>query len=76
MIESLLDAERPGMRERIDASTNNLTKQLMCYLIALDLNDEDMMFRATGKKLDTIRKYHKECEDLMAGNGWGEGSRW
>lgn len=76
MIESLLDAERPGMRERIDASTNNLTKQLMCYLIALDLNDEDMMFRATGKKLDTVRKYHKECEALMAGSDWGEGSRW
>lgn len=72
MLTTLLDEECPGIRERIDALTPNTTKQVMCYLIALDLNDEDMMFRATGKKLDTIRKYHKECEALMAGNEWGE----
>ena len=65
MIETLLDAECPGMRERIDALTNNLTKQLMCYLIALDLNDEEMMFRASCKKLQTVQRYRKECEELM-----------
>ena len=41
------------------------TKQLMCYLIALDLNDEEMMFRVTGKKLQTVQRYLKECEELM-----------
>ena len=65
MIEALLDEECPGMRERVDALTNNPTKQLMCYLIALDLNDEEMMFRVTGKKLQTVQRYRKECEELM-----------
>ena len=65
MIEALLDEECPGMRERIDALTNNPTKQLMCYLIALDLNDEEMMYRASCKKLQTVQRYRKECEELM-----------
>ena len=67
MIEALLDEECPGMRERIDALTNNPTKQLMCYLIALDLNDEEMMYRASCKKLQTVQRYRKECEELMGG---------
>ena len=65
MIEALLDAERPGMRERIDALTNNPTKRMMCYLIALKLNDEEMMYRASGKRLDTIRRYRKECREVV-----------
>ena len=65
MIEALLDAERPGMRERIDALTNNPTKRMMCYLIALELNDEEMMYRASGKRLDTIRRYRKECREVV-----------
>ncbi len=67
MIEALLDEECPGMCERIDALTNNPTKQLMCYLIALDLNDEEMMYRASCKKLQTVQRYRKECEELMGG---------
>ena len=65
MIEALLDEVCPAMRQRIDNMTNNLTKQMMCYLIALDLNDEEMMYRATRKKLETIRRYHRECQLLM-----------
>lgn len=65
MIEALLDEVCPAMRQRIDNMTNNLTKQMMCYLIALDLDDEEMMYRATRKKLETIRRYHRECQLLM-----------
>ncbi len=65
MIEALLDEVCPAMRQRIDNMTNNPTKQMMCYLIALELDDEEMMYRATRKKLDTIRRYYKECEELM-----------
>jgi hypothetical protein len=53
------------MRRRIDNMTNNLTKQMMCYLIALELDDEEMMYRATRKKLETIRRYHRECQLLL-----------
>ena len=65
MIEALLDEVCPAMRQRIDNMTNNLTKQMMCYLIALELDDEEMMYRATRKKLETIRRYHRECQLLM-----------
>lgn len=65
MIEALLDEEYPEMRERIDALTNNPTKQMMCYLMTLGLNDEEMMYRASCKKLQTIRRYHRECQLLM-----------
>lgn len=73
MIEALLDAECPGMREHIDALTNNPTKRMMCYLIALELNDEEMMYRASGKRLDTIRRYHRECKLLMGTMDGGTG---
>lgn len=67
MIEALLDEECPEMRERIDALTNNPTKQMMCYLMTLGLNDEEMMYRASCKKLQTIRRYYRECEEMMEG---------
>ena len=67
MIEALLDEECPGMRRRIDNMTNNPTKQMMCYLMALGLSDEDMMYRASGKKLQTVKRYYKECEEMMEG---------
>lgn len=66
MLTALLDEEYPGMRQRIDNLTNNTTKQTMCYLIALKLDDEEMMYRATNIKLETVRKYRKECRDLVA----------
>ncbi len=65
MLIALLEEEHPGMRQRIDALTNNATKQVMCYLIALELDDEDMMARATDKKSDTVQRYHRECQLLM-----------
>ena len=65
MLTALLDEEYPGMRQRIDGLTNNTTKQTMCYLIALKLDDEEMMYRATNIKLETVRKYRKECRDLV-----------
>lgn len=67
MLTALLDEASPGMRQRIEEQTNNTTKQVMCYLIALGLDDLEMMFRATGKRLETIEKYHKECRDLVDG---------
>jgi len=66
MLTALLDEEYPGMRQRIDDLANNTTKQTMCYLIALKLDDEEMMYRATNIKLETVRKYRKECRDLVA----------
>lgn len=65
MLVALLEEECPGMRQRIDALTNNTTKRVMCYLIALDLDDEDMMFRATNTKPDTVQRYHRVCQLLM-----------
>lgn len=66
MLTALLDEEYPGMRQRIDGLTNNTTKRTVCYLIALKLDDEEMMYRATNIKLETVRKYRKECRDLVA----------
>ena len=65
MLTALLDEENPEIRQRIDGLTNNTTKQTMCYLIALKLDDEEMMYRATNIKLETVRKYRKECRDLV-----------
>lgn len=65
MLVALLEEEYPGMRQRIDDLTNNATKQVMCYLIALELDDEKMMARATNKKSDTIQRYHRECQLLV-----------
>ena len=65
MLIALLDAEYPGVRQSLDALANNQTKRFMCYLIVLGLDDEEMMYRATGKRVETIKKYHKECRQLV-----------
>ena len=66
MLMALIDAELPGMRQQIDALTNNTTKRVMCYLIVLGLDDMTIMFRITGKREDTIKRYYRECRELVS----------
>lgn len=65
LLAELLEKVHPGLSEKIDSQTNSPTKRIICYLTALKMDDDTMMFRATGVRLETIWKYRKETLRLV-----------
>ncbi|MBQ8606703.1 MAG: hypothetical protein IJ417_00730 [Bacteroidaceae bacterium] len=67
IITNLFESEHPEMIPQINRQTSNSVKRLMCYLIVLGLDDENIMYRVTKVQSDTIRRYRKECLQIVKG---------
>lgn len=66
LLFELLNVEYPGMSGSIHNYTTNMTKRILCCLIALGFDDEVMHFRAIPNVSEkTVRNYHKECRKIV-----------
>ena len=70
LLEVLLKQENPALHERLANSGLERKKLTMCYLMALGLDDVEMMSRAACLAPNSVKAYRKECrEALCAFNG-------
>ena len=70
LLEVLLKQENPALHERLANSGLERKKLTMCYLMALGLDDVEMMSRASCLAPNSVKAYRKECrEALCAFNG-------
>lgn len=61
----LLEQESPSLHERLENSGLEWKKLTMCYLIALGLDDIDMMARAACLAVSSVKRYRKECREVV-----------
>ena len=61
----LLEQESPSLHERLENSGLEWKKLTMCYLIALGLDDIDMMVRAACLAVSSVKRYRKECREVV-----------
>ncbi len=70
LLMELLEQENPALHERLANSGLERKKLTMCYLMALGLDDVEMMSRAACLAPNSVKAYRKECrEALCAFNG-------
>ena len=68
ILKDLLHSVDAGICETIEQEVKSHSKRIICYLLALGLDDKAMLERAVPfVALETLRKYHKECRDLVDG---------
>lgn len=67
MLRNLLEQENPALAERLNHCGLERKKLTLCYLIALGLDDVEMMSRAACLAPNSVRAYHKECRELVDG---------
>ncbi len=65
LLMRLLEQEAPALHEKLDNSGLEWKKKTMCCLMALGLDDEEMMARASCLAPNSVKKYHKECRQLV-----------
>ncbi|MBR5803847.1 MAG: hypothetical protein IKY31_05875 [Bacteroidaceae bacterium] len=65
LLRVLLESESPGMSAILDGSGLERNKLTMCYLIALGLDDIDMMSRAACLAPNSVKAYRKECREVV-----------
>lgn len=61
----LLEQGSPSLHERLENSGLEWKKLTMCYLIALGLDDIDMMARAACLAVSSVKRYRKECREVV-----------
>lgn len=66
LLKVLLEQESPSLHERLENSGLEWKKLTMCYLIALGLDDIDMMARAACLAVSSVKRYRKECREAVA----------
>ena len=65
LLKVLLEQESPALHERLENSGLEWKKLTMCYLMALGLDDINMMARAAFLAPNTIKAYRKECRETV-----------
>lgn len=65
MLQNLLEDENPDLHHKLEGCELNRGKLTMCYLIALGLDDMDMMARAACLAPNSVKAYRKECRELV-----------
>ena len=65
LLKVLLEQESPTLHERLENSGLEWKKLTMCYLMALGLDDIDMMARAACLAVNSVKAYRKECREVV-----------
>ena len=65
MLKELLEQENPALAERLDRCGLERKKLTMCYLMALGLDDVEMMSRAACLSVNSVKAYHRECREVI-----------
>lgn len=65
LLKVLLEQENPALHRKLDDCGVERKKLTMCYLIALGLDDVDMMACAACLVPNSVKAYRKECRELV-----------
>ena len=65
LLKVLLAQENPALHEQLEKCGLERNKLTMCYLMALGLDDINMMARAAFLAPNTIKAYRKECRETV-----------
>ena len=65
MLQGLLEDENPELHQSLAVCELNRGKLTMCYLMALGLDDIDMMARAACLAVSSVKRYRKECREVV-----------
>ena len=65
MLKELLLQENPALAERLDRCGLERKKLTMCYLMALGLDDVEMMSRAACLSVNSVKTYRRECREVV-----------
>lgn len=65
LLKTLLTQENPEMNVRLEACGLEWNKLTICYLLALGLDDVEMMARAACLAPNTVKAYLKECRSVV-----------
>ena len=65
LLKVLLEQESPALHERLENSGLEWKKLTMCYLMALGLDDVEMMSRAACLAVSSVKRYRKECREVV-----------
>lgn len=65
LLKVLLEQENPALHNQLDNCGLEWKKLTMCYLMALGLDDVDMMSRAACLAPNSVKTYRKECRELL-----------
>jgi len=65
MLKELLLQENPALAERLDRCGLERKKLTMCYLMALGLDDVEMMSRAACLSVNSVKTYRRECREVI-----------
>ena len=65
LLKVLLAQEIPTLHEKLDNCGLERNKLTMCYLIALGLDDINMMARAAFLAPNSVKAYRKECREMV-----------
>ena len=65
MLQGLLEDENPALHHKLEGCGLPKNKMTMCYLIALGLDDVDMMSRAACLAPNSVKAYRKECREVI-----------
>lgn len=66
LLKRLLEEEDPVLHHKPEACELNRNKLTMCYLIALGLDDVDLMASAACLAPNTVKAYRKECREIIS----------
>ena len=65
ILRGLLEVENPALHHKLEDCVLPKNKLTMCYLIALGLDDVDMMSRAACLAPNSVKAYRKECREVV-----------
>ncbi len=65
ILRGLLEVENPALHHKLEGGGLPKNKMTMCYLIALGLDDVDMMSRAACLAPNSVKAYRKECREVV-----------
>ena len=65
LLKVLLEQESPALHERLENSGLEWKKLTMCYLMALGLDDVEMMSNAACLAVSSVKRYRKECREVV-----------
>ena len=66
LLKVLLEQENPELHQRLENCGLEWKRLTMCYLMALGLDDIDMMSRAACLAINSVKAYRKECREAVA----------
>ncbi len=69
LLKNLLEQENPDMLRKLEACGLERKKLTMCCLMALGLDDVEVMARAACLAPNSVRAYCKECREVIKGEG-------